>query len=68
MTSSPLVLPLLIIITGKHTEQEEVVGEKTKIRPLTRNKSGVNRRRKVDKKHGTWMLPTFLFTVPMMKA
>lgn len=64
MASSPLVLPLLIISTGKHTEQEEVVRGEDKDEAIDSCcKSRVNRRGKVNKNHGTWTLPTFLFTM-----
>lgn len=72
MTSSPLVLSVLIISTGKHTEWEEVVRGEDKDEAVdSYSKSGVNRREKVDKNHGTWTLPTSLLTVPrypIMKA
>lgn len=72
VTSSPLVLSVLIISTGKHTEWEEVVRGEDKDEAVdSYSKSGVNRREKVDKNHGTWTLPTSLLTVPrypIMKA
>jgi len=52
--SSPLVLPLLIISTGKHREREEVVRGEDKDEVIdSYSRSGVKRRGKVDKNHGT---------------
>lgn len=64
VASAPLVLPLLIISTGKHIKWEEVVRRENKDEAIdSYTKSGVNTKGKVDKNHGAWMLPTFVFTV-----
>lgn len=65
VTSLPLVLALFTISTGKDVEANEVIREDDKCKAIdSYNVSGVNRRGRVNKKNGTWILPTFLFAVP----